>query len=105
MIQRFKIRLGFLTAGYRDNLYYWEIILLFRKSLIVLMITFLAPVSSGVQSLTAILIFVIFFMIQMRLKPYYDESLNNMEGISLFVLIMTIYCGLYYQAGQGEEVM
>ena len=51
------------------------------------------------------MIFVIFFMIQIKLKPFYDDSLNNMESISLFVLIMTIYCGLYYQAGQGESVM
>ena len=51
------------------------------------------------------MIFVIFFMIQVKLRPYYDDSLNNMESISLFVLIMTIYCGLYYQAGQGEAVM
>ena len=96
LVIRFRIRLGFLTAGYVDDLYYWEIILLMRKTMIVLLLTFLAPVSSGVQSLTAIMIFVIFFMIQIKLKPFYDESLNNMESISLFVLIMTIYCGLYY---------
>jgi len=99
------MRLGFLTAGYDDTYYYWEIVLLMRKTLIVLMLTFLAPVSAGVQSLTAILVFVLFFMIQLRLKPYYDQGLNNMENISLFVLIITIYCGLYYQAGRGEEIM
>lgn len=99
------MRLGFLTSGYEDDYYYWEIILLMRKTLIVLMITFLAPLSSGVQSLTAILVFVLFFMIQLRLKPYHSPGLNNMENISLFVLIITIYCGLYYQAGRGEAVM
>ena len=96
LMKRFKVRLGFLTSGYHDEYYYWEIVLLMRKTLIVLMLTFLAPVSSGVQSLTAILVFVLFFMVQIKLKPYYDDSLNNMENISLFVLIMTIYCGLYY---------
>ena len=48
LIRRFKIRLGFLTAGYRDDLYYWEIVLLIRKTIIVLLLTFLQPVSSGV---------------------------------------------------------
>ena len=96
LMKRFRMRLGFLTSGYSDEYYYWEIVLLMRKTLIVLMLTFLAPVSSGVQSLTAILVFVLFFMIQIKLKPFYDDSLNNMETISLFVLIMTIYCGLYY---------
>jgi hypothetical protein len=63
LMRRFKMRLGFLTAGYDDTFYYWEIVLLMRKTLIVLMLTFLAPVSAGVQSLTAILVFVLFFMI------------------------------------------
>ena len=67
LIHRFKMRLGFLTAGYDDEYYYWEIVLLMRKTLIVLMLTFLAPVSAGVQSLTAILVFVLFFLIQLRL--------------------------------------
>ena len=28
-----------------------------------------------------------------------------METLSLFVIILTIYCGLYYQAGECEAVM
>jgi len=28
-----------------------------------------------------------------------------METISLFVIIVTIYFGLYYQAGEGEPIM
>jgi len=63
LMRRFKMRLGFLTAGYDDTFYYWEIVLLMRKTLIVLMLTFLAPVSAGIRSLTAILVFVLFFMI------------------------------------------
>ena len=46
--QRFRLRLGFLTSGYQEEYYYWEVVLLYRKTLIVLMMTFLAPVSGGV---------------------------------------------------------
>lgn len=46
--KRFKLRLGFLTQGYKEELYFWEIVLLLRKTLLVLMLTFLAPVSAGV---------------------------------------------------------
>ena len=67
-----------------------------RKTLLVLMIVFLSSVSSGVQSLSAILVLTIFFMIQWRLHPYYDPGLNRMETLSLFVIILTIYFGLYY---------
>ena len=48
LMKSFKVRLGFLTAGYDDKYFYWEIILLARKSLLVLVIVFLSSVSSGV---------------------------------------------------------
>ena len=76
-----------------------------RKTVLVLLIVFLSSVSSGVQSLSAILILTVFFMVQWRLQPYYDVELNSMETLSLFVIILTIYAGLYYQAGEGEPIM
>ena len=58
LMARFKLQLGFLTQGYTDEYYYWEIVLLLRKTILVLLMTFLAPVSAGVQSLTAILLLI-----------------------------------------------
>lgn len=46
--RRYNIRLGFLKAGYEEDKYYWEVVLLMRKTVIVMMVTFLAPVSAGV---------------------------------------------------------
>ena len=69
---RNKLRLGFLTQGYEDMYFYWEIVLLFRKTLLVLLMTFLAPVSSGVQSLSAILLLYGFLTLQISKKPFYD---------------------------------
>ena len=103
--KRFNIRLGFLKAGFDDDRYYWEIVLLFRKTIIVMMVTFLSPVSAGIQSLTAIAVLVIFYWLQLRFKPYYAESLNKMEEISLVVLLITIYSGLYYQSGKNDPIM
>lgn len=48
LMRSFKVRLGFLTAGYDDKFFYWEIVLLARKSLLVVLIVFLSSVSSGV---------------------------------------------------------
>ena len=45
---RFRLRLGFLTSGFVDEFYYWEVVLLLRKTILVLMMTFLAPISAGV---------------------------------------------------------
>ena len=62
LLHQFKIRLGFLTAGYQEAYFYWEIVLLMRKTIVVLLIVFLSQVSTGVQSLTAILLLSLFFV-------------------------------------------
>ena len=56
---RFKLRLGFLTQGYKDKYYYWQVILLLRLTIIVLWLTFFGPISSGVQSLGAVLLLLV----------------------------------------------
>ena len=102
LTHRFRIRLGFLTSGYTDDYYYWEIVLLLRKTVLVLLVTFLQAVSGGMQSLTFVVIITIFYFIQTKINPYYDQRLNNLERLSLFVLIITIYCGLFFQAGKTD---
>ena len=47
LMKSFKIRLGFLRSGYEDKFYFWEIVLLMRKTVVVLLIVFLSSVSSG----------------------------------------------------------
>lgn len=58
LMARFKLRLGFLTQGYREEYYYWEIVLLLRKTILVLLMTFIAPISAGVQTLAAIMLLI-----------------------------------------------
>ena len=99
------IRLGFLVAGYTKEYYYWEIVLLIRKSILVLVIVKLATVSSGMQSLVSTALLTAFAVWQWHTKPYYDPVLNNMEQLSLFVIIFTIYAGLYYQAGENDPIV
>ena len=79
--------------------------MLLRKTFLVLMMTFLAPVSGGVQSLSSILTLIGFLIMHSKIDPYYDAKLNNLEKISLFVLIFTLYSGLFYQAGRGDDLM
>lgn len=82
--------------GFEDQFYYWEIVLLLRKTILVLLLTFLAPISAGVQSLSAILLLIGFLVQQLRKKPFYDQRLNMLESSSLVVQISIIYLGLFY---------
>ena len=102
MRDRNKLRLGFLTQGYEKDYYYWEIVLLLRKTTLVLLMTFLAPISAGVQSLSAILLLIGFLAMQITKKPFYDDRLNRLEATSLVVQMGIIYLGLFYQAGKND---
>ena len=56
---RFKLRLGFLTQGYKDKYYYWHVILLLRQTILVIWVTFFSSVSAGVQSLGVIILMLV----------------------------------------------
>lgn len=64
--QRHNLRVGFLTQGFEDQYYYWEIVLLMRKTVLVLLMVFLAPISAGVQSLSVILLLIAFLGAQIK---------------------------------------
>ena len=102
MSDRFGLRFGFLTSGYQNKYYYWEVFLILRKTVIVLLITFLAPISAGVQSLSTIIVLGSFLIVHLRISPFYDKKLNDLETYSLVVLIITVYFGLYYQASKDK---
>ena len=96
MSDRFGLRFGFLTSGYKTEFYFWEILIILRKTVLVLLITFLAPISKGVQSLSTIVVLASFLLIHLRVSPFYDRKLNNLETYSLCALILIVYFGLYY---------
>lgn len=103
MSDRFELKFGFLTSGYQEKFYFWEVLLILRKTLIVLMITLLAPLSKGMQSLTTISVLLAFLTVHIKIAPFNDQRLNDLESYSLIVLIITIYFGLYYQSSKGTE--
>ena len=74
-----------------------------RKTAMVLLIVFLAPVSAGIQSLSTILLLIGFLVMQLRNLPFYDDRLNKLEASSLIVMIAIIYLGLFFQAGKNDS--
>ena len=105
MQDRFGLRFGFLTSGYRNEYYYWEVLLILRKTVVVFLITFFAPISKGVQSLGTIIVLGTYLLIHLKTSPFYDKKLNDMETYSLMALIVTIYFGLVYQSSKESATI
>ena len=77
------MKYGFLFNGYGLGTFFWEVVILYRKILIIMVTVFFSVVSTEVQVLVVILIVITALLLQIRFKPYYSDILNQMELYSL----------------------
>lgn len=82
-ITSFKMKYGFLFSGYKSSRFYWEIIVMYRKILIIMTTVFLSTVSPDAQVLVVIFIIVVSMFLHDRFEPYDNVTLNKMENYSL----------------------
>ena len=94
---------GFLYNGYKFQNYYWEIIILYRKVLIVFVLVFLALVSIEVQALVALFIMMMSLVFHAKNLPFEKPHQNMLETQSIIAASITIYCGLYYLSNSLNE--
>lgn len=91
----FEQKYGFLYLGYRaiGGLYLWELVIYFRKSVLLILAVFLGS-NSFLQSYLASLVLIIALIVQNRFQPYRSDYLNKVEIQSLTILVVTQMCML-----------
>jgi len=88
--------LGFMYRGYTPGLYWWELVVLFRK--LALVVAFFVPDHhSFVGPLLAILVLQFSIVLQLSFKPYNTETQNFAEVVALYTLQVTYTAGLIIQ--------
>ena len=89
-----KFIIFYLTKGYKPEHYYWEIVIFFRKAIVILM----TIVSNQVDNITVvgltIIIFTVFIMINYKIMPHKNLTLTNFENLSMYIIICSLGCGL-----------
>lgn len=90
------IRYGYLYNGYNPKTFYWEIIIILRKMLIVSFNVFLLSRSSKLQVLPIMLALGVSLILQMKIKPFTIVVLNRLETASIITANVTLYCGMYF---------
>ena len=78
-----KQKFGFLINGYKRKFFYWEIILMYRKVLMIFISVFLNGIGLIVQALVMLIVLVIFIQINNLKRPFADRALNEIENFSL----------------------
>jgi hypothetical protein len=58
-IKELRTKYGFLFTGYTPDMFFWEIIVIYRKIMLVVLTGLLSPVSSETQVLTGLLILIV----------------------------------------------
>jgi len=84
----------FLFKGYEPQFYYWELIVLLRKLLMVLIAVFLQE-DFQTQSLTATLLCVVMVVIHGVACPYMTDTMDSLELMSLFGSFCTYFLGQF----------
>ena len=98
-----KERLGFLYNGYSPRAYYWESSITLRKLVIAFVSIFLTVKGTMLQSLVLFVILFSSIFLTIRIRPYEDFRVNRLEVVSLFALLVTAYCGIFFLSSRNPS--
>ena len=93
------LRWGLLHSGYREQRYWWELVVLLRKYLVIVASTFIASDTGQLQLL--LFVFIVSLHLHGVERPYGREDpgqqlLHRHEMVSLLLLTLMLWCGLYF---------
>ena len=98
-----KEKFGFLFSGFKRKYYYWEIAIMYRKTMMIFISVFLNRIGLIVQALVILIVLVIFIQINNLKRPYADRALNEIENFSLLTATITIYCGIFFLSAKDPS--
>jgi len=94
---------GMLMAGYRHEIFFWEIVITARKACMIAISVFLATFGAEIQVFVGIFVLVFFLGLHLHYNPYEIDNLNRLETAALASEFLTLYSGLLYYWQQFED--
>jgi hypothetical protein len=99
--QMLIFRLGFIFIAYRVDYWWWESIEMTRKFLMTCFLAFLQAEGPSQLAVGALITFV-FLIMNLSMRPYCTDGLNNLQTFSLISQFLTLFCGILI--GYVEEM-
>jgi len=87
---------GFLYNGYKKDTYYWELVIMIRKMMVLVISSLLSPLGNQVQAFLLFLLAFVLIMLNIYGRPYITQTLNMLDNVSLVTSMATIFCGILY---------
>ena len=98
-----KQKFGFLYNGYKRTNFFWEIVIMYRKILMIAISVFMNRIGIIVQALVLLLLLVGFLQLNNMRRPFANRALNDIEDMSLMTGIITIYCAIFYISSKDPQ--
>ena len=90
--------LRYITAGFKLDEMNWELIIMYKKTLVLYIIIFAGFNSNGVSDITLFTILLLFICIaaHMHIKPYEDPQENLLDLSCQIVQVETLFIGMFF---------
>jgi len=90
-----RVAYGSLYNEYKEQNYYWGIVVIFIKIIIMLLASVLYD-DPKTQTLTIFVLIYSYYAIFARIQPYFDKDLYHAEKRTLECFLITIFAFIYY---------
>ena len=90
------LRYGLMHSGYREEKYWWELVVLVRKYLVIAASTFLISDINQLQMVLGVLILALH--LHDENSPFGEQELHRIEMLSLLLLTLVLWSGLYFSS-------
>ena len=90
-----------IINAYKDELWYWEFVILSRRFILTFLVTF-KYIDENYFNLTLGILLLFYLVIQLKFKPFKYKRINNMETLCLFLLLS---CFILINFVKDEEIM
>jgi len=94
--QKVQIKYGYLFNGYKEDYFYWEFLVVFRKLCIKAATISFAGYSVSVQALAVLTILGGSAVLQQAFEPFERPTINKLEQASIVAAAATVICGLLF---------
>jgi len=94
---------SFVYEGLKRERYYWEFLIIARKTLVIIIFVFLNFISVQSQAFATFLVILAFTALHYYAWPYDDEKLNHAEMLSMMTLCVMVYSGMFFLSSNSIE--
>jgi hypothetical protein len=92
------LQFSFLYKGYTPQHFYWEFVILYRKTALICSSVFFSLVSTMAQGLSVLAVLIAYFFLQTIVKPFSLPRYHHLELKSIFTSLITVYIGLFFES-------